>query len=77
MSFFRGSTKWKWQEYFPSMPFEHMVAMYVSDCMEYLEGKTFPPTTDQDSLVDGLRELKDMCMRKAGRTPLRWEKLKP
>ena len=71
-----------WEEDAPVDRFEELVAMYINDCMQYLKrtqncrgGVEFDPTTEQDKIFDGLRELKDLCMKQAGVEPVPWELL--
>jgi hypothetical protein len=75
----------RWQEKNPALKcFEELVAMYISDCMQYLDvartfkkpnlvNEKFEITSDQDLIYYGLRQLKDECMRLAGEDPLNWQ----
>lgn len=64
--------------------FKAEVCMYINDCKQYLrsaiEGKPvnmemgeFDPTDEEFLIIYGLKELKDMCMRLAGRAGLDWK----
>lgn len=72
-----------WQDKNPTLIFEELVAMYINDCMQYLKTcpgvepdlvkEEFERTTNQDLIYYGLRELKDLCMYKAGVEPQNWK----
>jgi len=74
---FTGIKK-NWQEHYPGMSFEKLVAMYVNDCLGYLSKKdfkskdSFDDTENQELIYYGLRDLKDSCMRISGEEPLDW-----
>lgn len=64
--------------------FKAEVCMYINDCKQYLraalEGKPvrmekaeFDPTDEEFLIIYGLKEVKEMCMRAAGRRPLNWK----
>ncbi len=64
--------------------FKAEVCMYINDCKQYLraalEGKPvnmekeeFDPTDEEFLIIYGLKEVKEMCMRLAGRRPLDWK----
>jgi len=64
--------------------FKAEVCMYINDCKQYLkaalEGRPvdmmkgeFDPTDEEFLIVYGMKELKDLSMRLAGRRPLKWE----
>lgn len=64
--------------------FKKEVCMYINDCKQYLkaaiEGRPvdmmaeeFDPTQDEYLIIYGMKELKDLSMRLAGRRPLNWK----
>lgn len=64
--------------------FKKDVCMYINDCKQYLKaglaGKPvnmqkgeFDPTDNEFLIIYGLKELKDLSMRVAGRRPLDWK----
>ncbi len=64
--------------------FKAEVCMYINDCKQYLRaaieekpvnmGKgEFDPTDEEFLIIYGLKEVKEMCMRLAGRRPLDWK----
>ncbi|GEM_PF-6468815 len=64
--------------------FKKEVCMYINDCKQYLkaalekrpvdmEKDEFDPTQDEFLIIYGMKELKDLSMRLAGRRPLDWK----
>ena len=64
--------------------FKKEVCMYINDCKQYLKaavvGKAvdmmkgeFDPTEDEFLIIYGMKEIKDLSMRLAGRKPLNWK----
>ena len=64
--------------------FKTEVCMYINDCKQYLRaaltGKSvdmqkgeFDPTQNEFLIIYGMKELKDLSMRLAGRRPLNWK----
>lgn len=64
--------------------FKAEVCMYINDCKQYLraalerkpvnmEKAEFDPTDEEFLIIYGLKEVKEMCMRLAGRRPLDWK----
>ena len=64
--------------------FKKEVCMYINDCKQYLkaaaEGRPvdmmkdeFDPTDDEFLIIYGMKELKSLAMRLAGRRPLNWK----
>lgn len=64
--------------------FKAEVCMYINDCKQYLRAAIerkpvdmrkgeFDPTDEEFLIIYGLKELKEMCMRLAGRQPLDWQ----
>jgi len=71
------------QEFFTGS-FKKDVCMYINDCKQYLkaaieqrpvdmESEEFDPTQDEFLIIYGMKELKDLSMRVAGRHPLNWK----
>jgi len=63
---------------------EVLIAMYINDCMQYLKAKLKNKKVDlskeefslskKGNIINGLKELKDLCMKIAGRKPFNWRK---
>ncbi len=64
--------------------FKTEVCMYINDCKQYLKAALecrpvdmetceFEPTDEEYLIIYGLKELKDLCMRVSGRSPLDWK----
>lgn len=64
--------------------FKAEVCMYINDCKQYLraalerkpvdmEKAEFDPTDEEFLIIYGLKEVKEMSMRLAGRRPLNWK----
>ncbi len=76
--------KHSYEDEFLTGNFKKEVCMYINDCRQYLkaaiEGRPvdmmkgeFDPTEDEFLIIYGMKELKDLSMRAAGRRPLNWK----
>ena len=74
----------RYEDEFFTGNFKKEICMYINDCKQYLkaalDGKPvdmmkgeFDPTEDEFLIIYGMKELKGLSMRLAGRRPLNWK----
>lgn len=73
-----------YEDEFVTGDFKTEVCMYINDCKQYLKAALeqrpvdmmkdeFDPTQDEFLIIYGMKELKGLSMRLAGRRPLNWK----